>query len=561
MRQLIAAGITAICVLAASPATAATAATAVDLTDAQKQQLSNAQHYLKQLESNLKLAEDSAGPGTDAPTGSKLRLTEMRLEQARVYVEPTAKSLDGLPTDDADVEPVVASFNDAKARIAALDDRLAGKTAAPREADKPKQDPKPAPAPNAKPATETVRLDYKQEEQLKNARFNLREVEGNARALEAQVKELEGVEDKDAYDYRKLVAAMSTIENAKRKAGWAADALKPLPANGEGVAEQNQHLAELNASIAKSEAYLTPIHERLQQIINPANYPDLHDDLERLRGLSVMYGNPMILQTDRPQAGEVFKQGDATMQEVTRIAQKYRRLIEQQTEDGKRIEGVGNAVLQKFNAFNAAAEQQRQMLPDLIRSDMGQARELADQAVAEQKPLFFTGGIPQQVGEAEEELALYETLDPANAPAIRKELEAFKADLKKKQKALEEQIIRENTLPPDRYAGADKKALTERASNKWKQIQKDAKVLTVRFPSEQWKRETMWRYSNGTWYFIDRSRLQAQVIVKHDKKLAVIRPINLWINHASNDELTATPLDELNDELIPQRFLLLEKVK
>jgi hypothetical protein len=50
-------------------------------------------------------------------------------------------------------------------------------------------------------------------------------------------------------------------------------------------------------------------------------------------------------------------------------------------------------------------------------------------------------------------------------------------------------------------------------------------VLAVRFPSQQWNRETMWRYQNREWYRIDRSKLQAQLIVKRDAKLAAIQPV------------------------------------
>lgn len=71
----------------------------------------------------------------------------------------------------------------------------------------------------------------------------------------------------------------------------------------------------------------------------------------------------------------------------------------------------------------------------------------------------------------------------------------------------------------------------------------------------------MWRLENRTWYLIDRSRLQAQVIVKHDDKLAVIRPVNLWIDHVAGDKQTAFPMDDLKAELEPSRYIQVEKVK
>jgi len=86
-------------------------------------------------------------------------------------------------------------------------------------------------------------------------------------------------------------------------------------------------------------------------------------------------------------------------------------------------------------------------------------------------------------------------------------------------------------------------------------------VLAVRFPSEQWSRDSMWRLQNRTWYKIDRSQLQAQVLVKHDDKLAVIRPVNLWIDHIDNDKPSAIPLYDIKDEIQPMNLVLLSKVK
>jgi hypothetical protein len=192
---------------------------------------------------------------------------------------------------------------------------------------------------------------------------------------------------------------------------------------------------------------------------------------------------------------------------------------------------------------------------------LAEVRKIADQAVAEQKPLFFTGGIPQQLGFAEEMLELCQSLDKKMAAALNKEVEQLKAYLKKTEHSLRTAIIAANTLPSDRYRGDDRATLEKKAADTWKKIEPDAEVLTVRLPNEKWKREILWRNQTGTWYKIDRSRMQAQVIVKHDDKLAEIRPINLWIDHLSQNALTGTPYHEKGEELQPSFLLSLEKVK
>lgn len=564
MRRHLAAIVAAMTVLLASPPAHA----ALDLTEAQQRQLDQAVSNIDRLETNLDLAISTVPAGTDQPTGSKARLARMRLEQAKASIAPAEEALKDLPADDADVKAARARLDAAKSKAQAFEDRLDGKTAAPQSEDKTEEMPEDKPADSAKPAPAeqkdaetTVRLDYRQEDQLKGARFNLNQVDGYNKSLFELVNQIQGVENKDTVDHRKLVQAMNTISEAKRKAGFAADSLAPLPANGRGVAEEQTRLDTARANTKAAEDYLTPIHNRLQQVINPANYPTYRADLERIRGLSAMFNLPMLLQTDRPRAADIIAQGPAAKQEMIRLAQQYQLLMIQQTHEGKAIEGAGNSMLSNQAEFMAAAEQERQTLPDQIRADLAEASKLADEAVAEQKPLFFTGGVVQRLEWADDKLALYKVLDPDNAPAVENEVNQTKAKIRQQQKSLTELIIRENRLPADKYTGADKKTLLKKANDRWLEIQPKAKILKVLIPNENWKRETMWRYSNGTWYFIDRSRLQAWVIVQHDKKLAVIRPLNLWIDHTSNDALTATKVYELEDEIQPNNLLLLEHVK
>jgi hypothetical protein len=71
----------------------------------------------------------------------------------------------------------------------------------------------------------------------------------------------------------------------------------------------------------------------------------------------------------------------------------------------------------------------------------------------------------------------------------------------------------------------------------------------------------MWRYQNREWYLVDRSKVQAQVIVKRDAKIAEVHPVNIWKDHVNNDKVSAFPLFDAKEELSPQSLLLVEKVK
>jgi hypothetical protein len=103
--------------------------------------------------------------------------------------------------------------------------------------------------------------------------------------------------------------------------------------------------------------------------------------------------------------------------------------------------------------------------------------------------------------------------------------------------------------------------MADLAIQTWKQSEPNAQVLAVRFPSQAWDRETLWRWQNTTWYKIDRSKLQAQVIVKVDDRIAAIRPINLWKDHLKNDQINALPLFGKDEALPPSSYMLVEKVR
>ena len=273
-----------------------------------------------------------------------------------------------------------------------------------------------------------------------------------------------------------------------------------------------------------------------------------------------MYGSTDVFQSDRPRAAAAVAELPQAIKEHDRIVKDYALLVQQQTDMGKRLAGTSNHFKQKLAQFVESAKEQKQSLPSEIDADLKRANELAETAVKEQRAPYFTGGIPQQMDFASDKLVLLQALDPEAAKIASEKIEQTKSDLKTKQQSLSEGIINSNQLPNDTYAGADRKKIEEMAIEAWKKEQPDAEVLAVRIPSQNWKRETMWRYQNS-WYFIDRSKLQAQLIVKHNDKLAVIRPINLWIDHTSNDEYKAFPMDGIRDDLIPQRFMLVEKVK
>ncbi len=522
--------------------------------------------HLKRAESNLQLVDSSIGHLKSPPKGSAAKLAQMRLGQAFGDLEPAGKILSALSGQG--VPEAKTRYDAAVVRYERLGEILTGKPQ-PSPEPTPEPDPKPAEdpaaggeAPPAKPAT--VRLGYPHADNLKNALFTVRRVEGDAGGLATLRQELSAVTDQLAVPHGRVFQAVATIAETRRQAGFAQDGLAKVPANGEGVAEAKERLAAARATVDSADAYFRPLHEQLAALIDPARYPEFHADLKRLTELARPYSNPAYsLREARTEAAEALAQGEAAKAECIRVARVYERLMQQQTDQGKRIEVAGNNFLSSYQGFLAAAAEAQANLPGEIRKDLAEADRMASDAVTNQKPLWFAGGIPQQMGFVDDKFALYAALDPAGAAALASEVDALKASLSERADSLRELIIRENPLPADLYAGADRESVVAKALEIWKAQEADAQVLAVRIPSEAWSRETKWSYSNGTWYFIDKSKLQVRLIVAdaNDAELAIDRPINIRMDHQQGDTLSGFPMRSADEVLEPSEYVLRSRLK
>lgn len=510
-------------------------ARAGDLDAAQQQRLAALASSVKQIETNLTLAQQAAGPGDGRIPPSKARLVQTRLASPASLLPQVREALRALPADHADVAALAARVDAAASAIAALEARMGL-------------------APTA-PATGT-KLDHVQAKALADGTFHVREVVGLAAAVDEVVKEVAAAADPDALDHRRVAAAMNTVAKARERAAQAHTHLDPLPADGAGVKPALDELAAGLASLATSEAKLKPTHERLQALVNPATYPTLDADVRRLQELGQMYGDPAnTFGGDRRRAAALVGEHPAAVAEHARLVQAYAAFVRQQTEAGRRVEGAARFCGDALTRFGAAADAQRQAAPAAVDAAFAALARLVETAVKEEKPAFFGGGIPQQVDVVAGEVALLAALDPKAGEAAAGRLEQAKADLAKTQASLAAKIVEANVLPPDAYAGADRAALEAEAAAAWKRLQPDAVVLATRIPSSAWRRETMWRRQGTTWYRIDRSHLQVQLIVGHDDALAVIRPVDLWIDHQAGDERSAIPMDAPKDPVPPHRLL------
>ncbi|WP_442890082.1 hypothetical protein [Congregicoccus parvus] len=505
--------------------------------------LAQAEAQLRSLESNLQLARQTAGSGAAAITGTKAKLTRVRLDGAVALVPQVQARLDKLPAEDPAVAPVAARFAAARAGIQELDARLGGSAA------------------TTTPSTGAARLGYQQEEMLGNARFHLRELEGMATAVDSVASSLRADPDPTRHDIRTLDGAMATFERCRERIGQIRNHLDPLPADHPEVATVIRALEAATRTIDEASRIVGPAHARLSAALDTNAMADLDADMNRLAELSQMYADIMVFQTDRERAGSLVTDLPIAQAEHDRLVSSYRLLVDQKTPQGIRLDGISRAFRDRVEKFIAAADREKTTLPVAFERDLARVEQLGRQAVEERKPAFFNGGIPQHLGYAEEKARLLEILDPAAGADATARLAAVKEALESSREALRSAIIAANRLPDDVYKGPDRQAVIDRATTMWKRKQPEADVMTVRIPSSGWRREVLWRWSGSQWYKIDRSRMQLQLIVRHDETLALMRAINVWKDHLAGDEITATPLWEPHEGMEPMNFLPIDRVQ
>jgi hypothetical protein len=526
--------------------------------------LREAQSHLQKFETNLNLALQSAGPGAEAVPPSKARLAVVRLQSALDAMAQVKARLDRLPGQDAAVEPVLRQFATLTAAAQGLRARLTG-GAAPSAAapaspvSSATTTPVNRPAAAGAGASATPRLDYRQQEELKNARFYLREVEGKVAALEQLVAQVKPVSDVTTLDFRLLQRGMNTVAEARQRAGLVGPRLANLPATADGVAEAGAELKTLLTRLDTAEQALQPLHARLAALVDPKSHPTLAADTARIRELAAMFSDPLLFQSHRPHAAARVRELASAQAEHKRVLEAYAALLRQTTAESTALTAASAHFGDRVGLFTAEMNTQRASLPGSIDADFQKIDRMVQEAVSNQKPAFFTDGIPFELGLLEEKLDLLDALEPARTAANR--MKAVQGLVKKQQVALREAIIAANELPRDEFQGGERDEIVKLATEAWRKLEPGATVIAVRIPSSAWRRDTRWRNQTGDWYKIDRSFVQAQVIVRHSDTLAVIRPVDLGKNHLEGDRITAAPMDALKDELMPHRFLLLKRVR
>ena len=512
---------------------------------------------LSRAEVNLQNVQQNLAGRSAPPKGSAGKLLAQRLQQAYGDLEPAGQLVTGLDANAEGAAEATQRYQTASELYTQLATIMNGGQApeAPAEAE-----------------PGTVKLGYPHADQFKNTLFTLRGVEADVDALVKLHAELMPVADQLTVNYRKTAAALEEITEARRQAGFVDDGLAQIPANGEGVAQAHERLAEVRKALDGAEAYFKPLNDQLTTIVDPAQYPKYQQDVQRLDAIKRDYGADYVFVNDRPRAAELYQQRQASYQEVVRIAQTYQRPLQQQPEWIGSLEAAGNGAIANFKKFDASIEQQKQTLPSEIQKHLKAADDYANEAVQAQKPQWFTGGIPQEMEFADDKITLLEAIDPEAGKTARQNYADLQASLEQRADSLKELIIQENKPPADNFQGPDRQKAIDTAIDAWTHQEEDFEVLGASIPAEAWERQEKHYFSgsvsgggnvSGEWSKQDRSHIQVQLLiaVKDKPELAKIIPVNVYKDHMKGETMIGTPLFAGDEELQPRFFLLRNKIR
>ncbi|MBC8107312.1 MAG: hypothetical protein H7Z14_12030 [Anaerolineae bacterium] len=454
-----------------------------------------------------------------------------------------------LPTNNASVteqrDRAQALGTKLKETGAALKSANAGRPAAkpaPNESEK-----KPAPPAGA-------RLDYRQEEKLKNIRFYLSEIDPRA----ARLFELTS----GKLDAEAIAEAREQMAFVQQRMGYTIKALNDLPADNPDVAAASKQYNELLERLGGAQAAIDKAAPEADKQM-AALGQQMNDDLSMVDSWSKSLGDPQSLFHNRPDdaiaaVGQLPQMREALASMQQRWAARATEKSNDQTaaEMVLKLKYVDGQVteLERYTK-NLATE-----LPQQIDTDLSKIQKLIDTAVTEKRPAYFgpDGGIAQQMKHIEQRTKMLRAIDPSAADKTDQSLAAAREKSAAAQKSLAQDIINANKKPAERYSGADKEDLRARVIAKWKDAHPDKEIVAVIFNTENWERTTRWDWSkiSKTFSKVDYDRIQPKLFCKLDDTRAVMVPVEIEKDYMKGGQISVMPWEFVKDPPVTDIYLL-----
>ncbi|MBI9090566.1 MAG: hypothetical protein JEZ12_15220 [Desulfobacterium sp.] len=298
-------------------------------------------------------------------------------------------------------------------------------------------------------------------------------------------------------------------------------------------------------SLKKNTPVLTEVYlegyEQYQKDLKKSdisNFPDYKQDVERLKKMYKAYKNPSYTFQVPEKAINAVVAFQDEYNFFQHLPEKYALPLKANKAGSLRTMLDTNAkYMDKFKAYQ---DDYLEQLPGKISGALSQATSTAQKAEAEKKPLFFKGGVAQNLEKANAMLALLSAGKGEDAPEVIKMNKAYAAHKQKidaAEKTMAAELLAGVKMPSDNYANGDKNKLKKMIKKEWKTLYPSDDILSIRLIAADWSRSTNWKWNNSGWYKVDTSVLPARVIVKTDDQIATIYTAFINKNHLKNNAL------------------------
>jgi len=405
-----------------------------------------------------------------------------------------------------------------------------------------------------KPVPAGAKLNYKDEQNLKDARFYLGEIEPRAK----RIFELTS----GAMDAEAIAESLNLMKFVHQRMGYAIQRINALPAAHPQVAAEaakyNTYLEKLVAAQAAIEKAAPDADKQMAALGK-----QLNDDIAMLDSWSSSLGSPQGMFDNRPEdaiavVGQLPQMRDA----MDQMLKRWTARAADKPKDRTAADTVSKLkyVDRQLTALTQYTADLGKSLPEQIEKDLASIEQLINTAVTERRPAYFgpTGGIAQQFAFASQRVTLLKAIDASAAGASEEKIAATREKSLTAQKSLAQEIIDGNKKPAERYAGPDVEDLRKQVIATWTEAHPDKEIIAVIFNTQGWSRTTRWDWSQGSQGFnkVDYDHIQPKLFYKLDDTHAIEMPVDVYKDYMKEGRIVVKPWAVKEEPLVTQTYLL-----
>lgn len=267
----------------------------------------------------------------------------------------------------------------------------------------------------------------------------------------------------------------------------------------------------------------------------------------------------------------VITQAAETWPDVTASFQDYMA-------ENADIMGLGGAlptlslILQK-NLGNASKnlENLAETLPQLYETKAQAIIELGQKIVADQNIRQFdsrqAGGqsVAKELFWLKNWLVFYRSLPSAvssTEATLQSQYEQTISKIDDLKNTVRDDIIAQNSLDPDFYAGSDREEILKLVEAGWRTIHGDTPILEIRIPSGQWSRTIgkRWDKIDRMFVLVDFSNIDAFVVEEPKGDIVTFWRVGVQMRHLEQDALISDPASRNRHAPKPDQQMLADKL-